>query len=277
MQFNFSGESKGSAYENVKAESTKEETEDQPLATIKNDTEYSLLQHNINRPAAEVPSKQSTSAGASLPLLDDYSTITDVLEATSRAGEISVVIKSAPIVHTEPKADSGTSMPVLDDYSTISDVLQAASKTAEISSHATLDYTEVKKSPVSLKRDNGFQENTMPEEEREDDLAEGESMEIPLYSEVNKEVKKSREKLDDNEQNEDNSMPLYSAVNLELKRSRQALDDHEESKEEEQAADSAIPLYSEVNQELKKSREALDTAEEIEGRDEEEPKLKEIL
>ena len=156
------------------------------------------------------------------------------------------------------------SLPLLDDYSTISDILAANSVASKVSTDDIPAYEVVKKSPVSLKRLSNLQDDVKPDDKKEvSSPTRGLMREIPLYSEVNLELKRSREALDEYEVNgvveketvsDDigKEIPLYSVVNLELKSSRQALDEIEEfqgarnegAKDEDTTLDDVINDFS---------------------------------
>ncbi len=224
--------------------------------------DYNKLDHGKTRPAASLPPAENTVMEANqayaTPLLDDYSTISDVLAASSKAAENS----------------EATELPGYEEVKK-TPVLTTNSQAAGNAESEMPGYEEVKKSIKPV--ENTEQESATTEVRGLGNSSGNAGNEIPLYSEVNLDLKKSIEALNNMERDEigntgdaDAAMPLYSEVNKELKLSRPALNesnDNEGAKSKSDDIDEPvllesfipeIPLYSSVNMEFKKSKEALD-------------------
>lgn len=142
---------------------------DEPFHSAQNtDPKDSSLPPKNANDSEVLDSPHTAPAANSLPLFDDYSTISEVL---GREGQ------NSP--HT---ATAANSLPLVDDYSTISEVL--ASHTQAISGESQPLYSEVNTNETT---DENMRKNSPPQlDGPKGEIPESGESEIPLYSEVKK-------------------------------------------------------------------------------------------
>jgi len=260
-------------------ESTKESSDPTNPPEIVGETggQYNKLQHSFPMPLPEPTSNIKTNAEvevakeappSSTPLLDDYSTIKDVLEASS-------VFAKSP----------GGEMPgyeVIDmtQLKKKNDSLPEDSKEADTSS--TPLYSSVNMEDKSINNVASVDEKKACDNEEETGLDRGgneeDSAAVPLYSEV----RRKEEEVSSGNKEENAEVPLYSEVNRDLSNSTDKNEnaggnDDTAGKSELDIAIQEMPLYSTVNMELKKSREALDYTENKETSNSQEVSFDDVL